>query len=41
MNEGGYKGFRQDELEFQFNPRVTVPEFPELSTVRSPRLRLS
>jgi arylformamidase len=35
MREIGYKGFRQDELEYQFNPRVSVPEFPELSKVRA------
>ena len=35
MNEVGYKGFRADELEYQFNPRVSVPEFPELSKVRA------
>jgi len=35
MTEVGYKGFRQDELEYQFNPRVSVPEFPELAKVRA------
>jgi len=35
MTEVGYRGFRQDELEYQFNPRVSVPEFPELAKVRS------
>jgi len=35
MNEMGYKTYRPDELEFQYNPRVTVPEFPELAKVRS------
>jgi len=35
MSDVDYKGFRQDELEYQFNPRVTVPEFPELSKVRA------
>lgn len=39
MSEVGYKGYRQDELEFQFNPRVTVPEFPELSRARAERAR--
>ncbi len=34
MSDVGYKGFRHDELEYQFNPRVSVPEFPELSKVR-------
>ena len=41
MSEIGYKGFRQDELEYQYNPRVSVPEFPELAKARSPRSRLS
>jgi arylformamidase len=35
MSDVGYKGFRQDELEYQFNPRVSVPEFPELAKVRA------
>jgi len=35
MSEVVYKGFHQDELEYQFNPRVSVPEFPELSKVRA------
>lgn len=30
-----YKGFRADELEYQFNPRVSVPEFAELARVRA------
>ena len=39
MNEPAYKGFRQDEMEFQYNPRVSVPEFPELAKVRSAQAR--
>ncbi|HVO93935.1 MAG TPA: alpha/beta hydrolase [Terriglobales bacterium] len=39
MNEIAYKGFRQDELEFQYNPRVSVPEFPELAKVRAAQAR--
>ena len=39
MNEVGYKGFRQDELEYQYNPRVSVPEFPELAKVRAAQAR--
>lgn len=39
MNDPGYKGFRQDELEYQYNPRVSVPEFPELSKLRSAQSR--
>mgnify|MGYP001174060023 FL=1 len=35
MSEVVYKGFRQDELEYQYNPRVSVPEFPELAKVRA------
>jgi len=35
MVEDTYKGFRQDELEYQFNPRVSVPEYPELSKARA------
>jgi len=35
MSDVGYKGFRQDELEYQYNPRVSVPEFPELAKVRA------
>ncbi len=34
MHELGYKGFRQDELEYQYNPRVSVQEFPELAKKR-------
>jgi arylformamidase len=39
MSALAYKAFRQDELEYQYNPRVTVPEFPELAKVRSARSR--
>jgi len=39
MNENGYKGFRQDELEYQYNPRVSVPEYPELAKVRAAQSR--
>ena len=31
MNETAYKGFRLDEMEYQYNPRVSVPEYPELA----------
>jgi arylformamidase len=34
-----YKGFGADEMEFQFNPRVTVPEYPELAKVRAAQAR--
>jgi arylformamidase len=28
-----YKGFRPDEMEYQYNPRESVPEYPELAKV--------
>ena len=31
MNEIIYKGFRKDELEYQYNPRESVPQYPQLS----------
>ena len=34
MNET-YKGFRPDEMEYQYNPRESVPEYPELAKVRA------
>ena len=39
MSEPAYKGFRQDELEYQYNPRVSVPEYPELAKVRAAQAR--
>lgn len=39
MNESGYQGFRHDELEYQYNPRVSVPEYPELAKVRAAQSR--
>ncbi len=39
MSEVVYKGFREDELEYQYNPRVSVPEFPELSKARAAQAR--
>ena len=39
MSEAAYKSFRQDELEYQYNPRVSVPEFPELAKARSAQAR--
>ncbi len=30
-----YKGFRADEMEYQFNPRESVPEYPELAKIRA------
>lgn len=35
MSQTGYQGFRPDELEFQYNPRVSVAEYPELSKKRA------
>lgn len=36
MNEmAHYKDFSKDELEYQYNPRQTVPEFPELAKRRA------
>ena len=35
MSESMYKGFPKDELEFQYNPRESVPEYPELAKRRA------
>lgn len=35
MSQTGYKGFRPDELEFHYNPRASVAEYPELSKRRA------
>jgi len=35
MSEIAYKGFTKDELEYQYNPRESVPEFPELAKRRA------
>ncbi len=35
MNESMYKDFPKDELEFQYNPRESVPEYPELAKRRT------
>ena len=39
MGQSGYKGFHQDELEYQFNPQVSVPEYPQLSAERREKSR--
>ncbi|HEX2932116.1 MAG TPA: alpha/beta hydrolase [Candidatus Binatia bacterium] len=39
MSELAYKGFGQEELEYQYNPRVSVPEFPELAKIRAAQAR--
>jgi arylformamidase len=35
MSDEPYKGFRPDEMEYQYNPRASVPEYPELAKVRA------
>ena len=35
MSEIAYRGFRQEEMEYQYNPRVSVPEYPQLAKKRS------
>ena len=35
MSETVYKGFRKDEMEYQYNPRESVPEYPALAKKRS------
>lgn len=35
MSDQLYKGFRPDEMEFQYNPRESVPEHPELAKAQS------
>jgi arylformamidase len=35
MSEELYKGFRPDEMEYQYNPRESVPEYPQLAKVRA------
>lgn len=35
MKSTDYKGFRADEMEYQYNPRESVPEYPELAKVRA------
>src|SRR5262249_23387270 len=35
MNEIVYKGFSKHELEYQYNPRESVPEYPELAKRRA------
>ena len=39
MTETAYKDFQKDELEYQYNPRVSVPEYPELARVRAGQAR--
>jgi len=35
MEAIAYKGFRHDEMEYQYNPRESVPEYPELAKKRA------
>jgi arylformamidase len=39
MDEIVYKGFRQDELEYQYNPRESVVEYPQLSKRKAEQAR--
>jgi arylformamidase len=39
MNQIEYNGFRKDELEYQYNPRESVPEFPKLAKRRAEESR--
>ena len=39
MSEVAYKGFSKNEMEFQYNPRESVPEFPELAKKRGEESR--
>jgi len=34
MSKAVYKGLSKDELEYQYNPQVSVPEYPQLAEVR-------
>ena len=35
MSDIVYNGFCKDEMEYQYNPRESVPEYPELARVRA------
>ena len=39
MSGTAYKGFSKDELEYQYNPRESVPEYPELAKRRAEESR--
>ena len=39
MTHTAYKNFLTEEMEYQYNPRVSVPEFPELAKVRAAQAR--
>ncbi len=39
MSQTFYKGFREDELEYQYNPRASVADYPELSKKKAAESR--
>ena len=39
MSEMIYKGFRKDELEYQYNPRESVAEYPQLAKRKAEQSR--
>jgi arylformamidase len=39
MSEIAYRGFRREEMEYQYNPRESVPEYPQLAEKRSEQAR--
>ena len=39
MTETGYRGFRLEEMEYQYNPRESVPEYPQLAKKRAEEAR--
>ena len=39
MTEAAYKSFRSEELEYQYNPRVSVPSYPEIAKLRAAQSR--
>jgi arylformamidase len=39
MTDTCYRGFRQDEMEYQYNPRESVPEYPQLAEKRAEQSR--
>jgi arylformamidase len=39
MHQIGYKDFGHDEIEYQFNPQVSVPQYPQLSAERREKSR--
>jgi arylformamidase len=39
MIETGYREFQQEEMEYQYNPRESVPEYPQLAKKRAEQSR--